>query len=119
MIGKILGAVVGAKVAESSGKIGSSGGAVVGLAASILVRRMSLPSLLALAAGGYAARRLSTRRNPGPHRRADDTQSQHAVPDTAIAAGPPNDLERHRREIADEERAADQRPDQQRPQENL
>lgn len=61
MIGKVLGAVAGAKVAERSKNLGAVEGSLLGLAASVVVRRLSIPSMLAIAAGAYVAKRRSER----------------------------------------------------------
>ena len=52
MIGKIIGAVVGAQAAKASRGIDGTTGAVLGALAVPVARRMKLPALLALAAGG-------------------------------------------------------------------
>ena len=62
MIGKILGAVLGAQAAEHTSKVGGAGGAVLGVAAAVL-RRMSIPAMLALGAGGYAYKKWSEKRD--------------------------------------------------------
>ena len=62
MIGKILGAVLGAQAAEHTSKVGGAGGAVLGVAAASVLRRMSLPAMLALGAGGSAYKNWSERR---------------------------------------------------------
>jgi hypothetical protein len=62
MIGKLIGAAAGAQAAKHTAKIGGTGGAVLGALAVPLVRRMSLPALLALGAGGYAYKKWSDRR---------------------------------------------------------
>jgi hypothetical protein len=62
MIGKIIGGIVGAKAADHVRGIGGTGGALLGVGAATLARRLSLPAMLALAAGGYAFKRLSERR---------------------------------------------------------
>jgi len=59
MIGKIIGAVAGAQVAKATRGMDGTTGAVLGAVAVPIVRRMRLPALLALAAGGYAFKRLS------------------------------------------------------------
>ena len=63
MIGKILGAMAGAKAAEHSRNVGGTGGALLGAAAVPLVKRMSIPALLAIGAGGYAYKKWSDRRD--------------------------------------------------------
>lgn len=62
MIGKILGGIAGAKAAEHSRKIGGAGGALMGVASASLLRRLSLPAMLAIGAGGYAYKKWSERR---------------------------------------------------------
>lgn len=59
MLGKVVGALVGAKVAEQTESVGGVGGALLGVAATSVVRRVRLPALIALAAGGYAVKKLS------------------------------------------------------------
>jgi len=54
MIGKIVGAALGAKAAEHLRNVNGPGGALLGVGAAALLRRMSLPTMLAVAAGGYA-----------------------------------------------------------------
>jgi hypothetical protein len=62
MIGKIIGAAVGAKVAERARGISGPGGAILGAVAIPLVRRMGPVGLVAVALGGYAASRLGRKR---------------------------------------------------------
>ena len=58
MIGKIIGGIVGAKLAKSEpGGLQGPGGALLGIGAAALARRLSLPAMLAVAAGGYALKR--------------------------------------------------------------
>ena len=57
MIGKIIGAVAGAKAADHVRGISEPGGALLGVGAAALARRLSLPAMLAIAAGGYAFKR--------------------------------------------------------------
>ena len=53
MIGKVIGAYVGDKIAkQTSVGIGGAGGAALGVIAATALRRMSLPAMIALGAGG-------------------------------------------------------------------
>jgi len=63
MIGKVIGGMVGAKVAERArGGLGGSGGAILGAVAVPLARRLGPVGLVALALGGYAAKRMAKKR---------------------------------------------------------
>lgn len=53
MLGKIIGAVAGSKMAESTRGIGGTSGALLGIGAASLARRLSLPALIVMGAGGY------------------------------------------------------------------
>ena len=67
MIGKIIGAYAGDKLAKQTSGIGGAGGAALGVIAAGVLRRMSLPAMIALGAGGYVAKKLyerSERKNP-------------------------------------------------------
>lgn len=57
MIKNILGAVVGAKLAEKSTKVDNGTGAILGSIAPAVIARMSLPALIAVGAGGYLFKR--------------------------------------------------------------
>ncbi|MGB3712361.1 MAG: hypothetical protein WA985_11810 [Erythrobacter sp.] len=57
MIGKIIGAAVGAKAAKQSRAMGGATGAALGAALPFIIRRMSIPAMLAVGAGGYFAKR--------------------------------------------------------------
>ncbi len=59
MIGKLIGAAVGAKVAERARGIDGPAGAILGALAVPLVRRLGPLGWVAVAAGGYAAKRMS------------------------------------------------------------
>ena len=63
MIGKLIGAAVGAKVADRMRGIGGPGGALLGAGAVAVARRLSPMALIAAAAGGYAAKRYYYRRD--------------------------------------------------------
>ncbi len=59
MIGKLIGAYVGDKIAKQVRGVEGATGAALGVLAASVLRRMSLPMMLALAAGGYAAKVMS------------------------------------------------------------
>jgi hypothetical protein len=72
MIGKIIGAIVGAKAAKSEpGGLGGTGGALLGAAVPMILRRFGPLGLVAAAVGGYAFKRYSDKREKRrPARRA-------------------------------------------------
>ena len=69
MLGKIIGAVAGAKAADHVRGISEPGGALLGVGAAALARRLSLPAMLAIAAGGYAFKRYKDKQDKRPARR--------------------------------------------------
>lgn len=62
MIGKIIGAAAGAKAAEKTSAIGGPLGAALGAAAPFVLRKMSIPAMLVIGAGGYAAKKYLDKR---------------------------------------------------------
>jgi hypothetical protein len=64
MIGKIIGAVVGAKAAKRARGVDQPGGALLGVAAVALARRFGPLGMVAAAVGGYALNRYNERRRP-------------------------------------------------------
>ncbi len=58
MIGKIIGALAGAQAAQSMRGVNGPVGAILGATSVAMVRRMSLPALVAVAAGGYMWKRM-------------------------------------------------------------
>jgi len=61
MIGKMIGAMVGAKVADRARGVGGPTGALLGMVAVPLARRIGPFGWAAVALGGYAAKRLKKR----------------------------------------------------------
>lgn len=57
MFGKILGGIVGAKAADHVSSVGGAGGALLGVGAAALVKRLGPVGLIAALAGGYAFKR--------------------------------------------------------------
>ena len=58
MIGKIIGAFVGDRLAKETNAIGGASGAALGVVASTVLRRISLPAMVALGVGGYVAKKV-------------------------------------------------------------
>lgn len=82
MIGKVIGAVLGAQAAEHTNKLGGASGAAAGVLATMLLRRLSLPALATIAVGGYAFKKLSERGDRGATATPDQ---KPAKPATAAA----------------------------------
>lgn len=73
MIGKLVGAAVGAKMMEKSDNIGGVGGAVIGATTVAVVRRMSLPALFVVGAGAYAFTKLREKGRAAKKRKSFET----------------------------------------------
>lgn len=69
MIGKMLGAFLGARAAKGTRGVDEPGGALLGVAAVSLARRFGIPGLIAAAAGGYAVKRYNEKRQAAPRKR--------------------------------------------------
>lgn len=61
MIGKVLGAFLGGKVAQHTRGIEGPTGAALGVLAPVILRRMSWPVMVALGVGGYLAKKAHDR----------------------------------------------------------
>ena len=61
MIGKIIGAYAGDKLAKQTSALGGASGAALGVVAASVLRRMSLPAMLAIGAGGFLAKKAMER----------------------------------------------------------
>jgi len=71
MLGKILGGIVGAKAADHVSGVNETGGALLGIGAAALARRLGPVGLIAALAGGYALKRYKDKQNrKAPKRRA-------------------------------------------------
>lgn len=62
MIGKIIGAAVGAKAAKESKALGGVTGFVTAAAVPFVLKRLSIPTMIVMGAGGYAAKRFFEKR---------------------------------------------------------
>ena len=63
MLGKLFGAAIGAEAAKFTTAIGGPTGAVLGVLATPLVRRLSIPGMVALGVGGYFAKKYFDKRH--------------------------------------------------------
>ena len=71
MIGKLIGALAGAKAAKHSRGVDGPGGALMGAAAVAMARRFGPAGMIAAAIGGYALKRHNEKRQAGhPRSRA-------------------------------------------------
>lgn len=64
MLKKIIGGVVGAKLAKKSPKMSGTTGAALGAAVPLVLARASLPAMVALGVGGYFAKRWYDKKAP-------------------------------------------------------
>ena len=62
MIGKVITAMVGGKLAENSPKLSGTTGAALGFALPMVLRRLSLPAILAIGAGVYAYKKFTEKK---------------------------------------------------------
>ncbi|MEZ5743646.1 MAG: hypothetical protein R3D89_07945 [Sphingomonadaceae bacterium] len=63
MIGKIIGAFAGSKLANSTSKgLGGPMGAAAGVAVATAAKRLSLPALVAITAGGWLVKKALDRK---------------------------------------------------------
>jgi len=66
MIGKLIGAMAGAKLADNVRGVSGPGGALLGVGAAALARRLGPVGLIATLAGGYAFKRYRDKRTTAP-----------------------------------------------------
>ena len=81
MLGKILGGIAGKQAAEHSGRMGGASGMVLGAVAGSIIRRASLPGLIAFTVGGYALKKYKKRRE-----REEAKRRSFETPPTGAAA---------------------------------
>lgn len=62
MLGKIIGAIAGKRAAKHVRGVDGTGGALLGAAVPVLLRRLGPLGLIAAAAGGYALKRHNEKR---------------------------------------------------------
>lgn len=85
MLGKILGAAAGAEASKFTTAFGGTSGALMGALAAPLVRRLSLPALVALGAGGYLAKRYYEKRRADKAKTASKASRKGRQPKAATA----------------------------------
>jgi hypothetical protein len=69
MLGKILGGLAGAQAAKHTDKVGGATGALLGAAAGSVIRRASIPGLIAFTVGGYALKKWKDKRDAAQAKR--------------------------------------------------
>ncbi|SMQ62716.1 hypothetical protein SAMN06297468_0743 [Altererythrobacter xiamenensis] len=85
MIGKIIGASLGAKAAQNTKNIGGPMGAAIGAAAPFILRRLSIPAMLAIAAGGYAYKKYSDKKDASGDTKVAKAKTEKQPPVTSTA----------------------------------
>ncbi len=65
MIRKLIGAAIGASVAKKHPAAGGVTGVVLASAVPFVLRRLSLPGMIAMGVGGYVAKRYMDRKESG------------------------------------------------------
>lgn len=76
MIGKVIGAFVGDRIARQTSGIGGASGAALGVVATTVLRRMSLPAMIALGVGGYVAKTVLDKRQQEKNRSSGEPTSR-------------------------------------------
>lgn len=73
MLGKMIGALVGGKLAKQTKGMGGTTGAIIGAAAPVVLRRMSIPAMIAMGVGGYAVKKFLDKKdeNAGPPKQTE------------------------------------------------
>ena len=69
MLDKILGGLAGAQAAKHTDKVGGATGALLGAAAGSIIRRASIPGLIAFTVGGYALKKWKDKRDAAEAKR--------------------------------------------------
>ena len=81
MLGKLIGAVVGGKMAEQTKDLSGPAGAAIGAAVPFIISRMSIPAMIAMGVGGYAVKKYMDRKDPAkPETPATTTSETPSTP---------------------------------------
>ena len=62
MLTKMIGALVGGKMAQNAKDISGPTGAAIGAAVPFIVSRLSIPAMIAMGVGGYAVKKYMDRK---------------------------------------------------------
>lgn len=62
MIGKIIGAIAGQRISQDVSGVGGTGGALLGVGAATVLRRLGPVGLVTAAVGGYALKKYYAKR---------------------------------------------------------
>ena len=62
MLTKMIGALVGGKMAENAKNMSGPTGAAIGAAVPFIISRMSIPAMIAMGVGGYAVKKYMDRK---------------------------------------------------------
>ncbi|WP_202391615.1 hypothetical protein [Pontixanthobacter luteolus] len=81
MFGKIIGGFAGSKIAKSTSGIGGATGTLLGVGAATIAKRLSIPALVAVTAGGYLVKKYMDRK--------DETPTSDKAPNPVINRTPP------------------------------
>lgn len=81
MIGRLIGAAIGSQAAKQTSAIGGTAGAAMGFLVPTVLRRMSIPAMLALAGGAYAFKKFSDKND---EQRRAETLSNTLVSDKPV-----------------------------------
>ncbi|AWW73343.1 hypothetical protein CD351_02755 [Erythrobacter sp. KY5] len=87
MLGKIIGAVAGGKIAKQTSGIGGTTGAMLGAAAPFVLSRLTIPGMVALGVGGYVVNKMlkKTKGDEELPQPENDTAPVASVPQPAAA----------------------------------
>ncbi len=84
MLGRIFGAALGAQAAKQTSKVGGPLGAAIGATVPVVLRRLSIPAMIAIAAGGYALKKLSEKRASADVAEAENSPSAKTAMPVAV-----------------------------------
>ncbi len=85
MFGKIIGGLVGGKLAQQSKNMGGTTGAMIGAAVPMIISRMSIPGMIAVGVGGYAVKKFLDKDAEKKTAGANDTGSVASIPQPKTA----------------------------------